>query len=186
MVVCHWSIWLHADHDQEEIKPSRKQSSRDMETKRETYAWTPISTYRSPWPMRASRSRNWIEPCWTDFHRKRILAERSTRCIEGEDTKKRRRWRRREHQPKNSMHAQHPNIHRQIQLDSKTTQIPNSQQSGFQSSWLSDHTVKTPLGDKNSNVVNNIPCKCDRYTYTGETCRKWRTRRKGRWREKYV
>ena len=38
--------------------------------------------------------------------------------------------------------------------------------------------VKTPLGDKNSNVVYNIPCKCDRYTYTGETCRKWSTRRK--------
>ena len=38
--------------------------------------------------------------------------------------------------------------------------------------------VKTPLGDKNSNVVYNIPCKCERYTYTGETCRKWSTRRK--------
>ena len=38
--------------------------------------------------------------------------------------------------------------------------------------------VKTPLGDKNSNVVYNIPCKCEKYTYTGETCRKWSTRRK--------
>ena len=38
--------------------------------------------------------------------------------------------------------------------------------------------VKTSLGDKNSNVVYNIPCKCDRYTYIGETCRKWSTRKK--------
>ena len=38
--------------------------------------------------------------------------------------------------------------------------------------------AKTPLGDKNSNVVYNIPCKCGDYSYTGETYRKWKTRRK--------
>jgi len=38
--------------------------------------------------------------------------------------------------------------------------------------------AKTPLGDKNSNIVYNIPCKCGEFTYTGETCRKWKTRRK--------
>jgi len=39
-------------------------------------------------------------------------------------------------------------------------------------------TAKTPLGDKNSNIVYNIPCKCGEYAYTGETRRKWKTRRK--------
>ena len=39
-------------------------------------------------------------------------------------------------------------------------------------------SAKTPLGDKNTNVVYNIPCKCIRYAYTGETDRKWRTREK--------
>ena len=38
--------------------------------------------------------------------------------------------------------------------------------------------AKTPLGDKNSNVVYNIPCGCDKHSYTGETYRKWETRRK--------
>ena len=38
--------------------------------------------------------------------------------------------------------------------------------------------AKTPLGDKNTNVVYNIPCKCKKYAYTGETDRKWRTRKK--------
>ena len=39
-------------------------------------------------------------------------------------------------------------------------------------------SAKTPLGGKNTNVVYNIPCKCDRYAYTGETDRKWCTREK--------
>ena len=38
--------------------------------------------------------------------------------------------------------------------------------------------AKTPLGDKNKNVVYNIPCGCGKYSYTGETDRKWRTRKK--------
>ena len=38
--------------------------------------------------------------------------------------------------------------------------------------------AKTPLGDKNSNVIYNIPCGCKKYSYTGETHRKWETRRK--------
>ena len=38
--------------------------------------------------------------------------------------------------------------------------------------------AKTPLGDKNSHVVYNIPCKCGKEGYNGETDRKWRTRRK--------
>ena len=38
--------------------------------------------------------------------------------------------------------------------------------------------AKTPLGDKNSNIVYTIPCKWGEYTYTGETYRKWKTRRK--------
>lgn len=40
------------------------------------------------------------------------------------------------------------------------------------------NTAKTPLGDKNSNVVYSIPCKCDAFAYTGETYRKWETRYK--------
>ena len=38
--------------------------------------------------------------------------------------------------------------------------------------------AKTPLGDKRSDVVYNIPCKCNQFTYTGETDRKWGTRKK--------
>ena len=38
--------------------------------------------------------------------------------------------------------------------------------------------AKTPLGDKSTHVVYNIPCKCAEYSYTGETNRKWKTRRK--------
>ena len=38
--------------------------------------------------------------------------------------------------------------------------------------------AKTPLGDKNTNVVYNIPCKCQTHTYTGQTDRKWGTRYK--------
>ena len=30
-------------------------------------------------------------------------------------------------------------------------------------------SAKTPLGDKNTNVVYNIPCKCDKFAYIGET-----------------
>ena len=37
--------------------------------------------------------------------------------------------------------------------------------------------AKTPLGDKNSSVVYNIPCKCEKFGYTGETERKWGTRK---------
>ena len=39
-------------------------------------------------------------------------------------------------------------------------------------------SAKTPLGDKNTNVVYDIPCKCEKYTYVGETDRKWATRKK--------
>ena len=38
--------------------------------------------------------------------------------------------------------------------------------------------AKTALGEKNKNVVYNIPCGCGRYSYTGETDRKWETRKK--------
>ena len=38
--------------------------------------------------------------------------------------------------------------------------------------------AKTALGKKNKNVVYNIPCGCERYSYTGETDRKWETREK--------
>ena len=38
--------------------------------------------------------------------------------------------------------------------------------------------AKTPLGNKNTNVVYNIPCKCRKHGYTGETDRKWETREK--------
>lgn len=38
--------------------------------------------------------------------------------------------------------------------------------------------ARTPLADSNSHVVYNIPCKCDEYSYTGETDRKWKTRKK--------
>ena len=38
--------------------------------------------------------------------------------------------------------------------------------------------AKTPLGDKNKNIVYNIPCGCGKYSYTGETDRKWKTRKK--------
>ena len=33
--------------------------------------------------------------------------------------------------------------------------------------------AKTPLGDKNADVVYHIPCKCRQYAYNGETHRKW-------------
>jgi hypothetical protein len=39
-------------------------------------------------------------------------------------------------------------------------------------------SAKTPLGDKNTNVVYNIPCRCEKFTYVGETDRKWATRKK--------
>ena len=38
--------------------------------------------------------------------------------------------------------------------------------------------ARTPLADKNSHIVYNIPCKCNKYSYTGETDRKWKTRKK--------
>ena len=38
--------------------------------------------------------------------------------------------------------------------------------------------TKNPLGEKNMEVVYNIPCKCKKYAYTGETERKWQTRKK--------
>jgi hypothetical protein len=38
--------------------------------------------------------------------------------------------------------------------------------------------AKTPLGDKNSNVVYDIPCKCEDHGYNGETFRMWRSRKK--------
>ena len=31
--------------------------------------------------------------------------------------------------------------------------------------------AKTPLGDKNSNVIYNIPCGCGKYSYTGRSNR---------------
>ena len=39
-------------------------------------------------------------------------------------------------------------------------------------------SAKTPLGDKNTNVVYSIPCKCDKFAYIGETERKWGTRKR--------
>ena len=38
--------------------------------------------------------------------------------------------------------------------------------------------ARTSLGDKNTNVVYSIPCKCYTHTYTGETDRKWETRKR--------
>ena len=38
--------------------------------------------------------------------------------------------------------------------------------------------AKIPLGDKNSHVIYNIPCGCNKYSYTGENSRKWESRRK--------
>ena len=38
--------------------------------------------------------------------------------------------------------------------------------------------AKTPLGDKNKNVVYNISCGFGKYLYTRETDRKWKTTRK--------
>ena len=38
--------------------------------------------------------------------------------------------------------------------------------------------AKTPLKENNSCVVYNIPCKCGKYSYTGETDRKFETRKK--------
>ena len=38
--------------------------------------------------------------------------------------------------------------------------------------------AKTPLGDKKSCIVYNIPCKCGQYSYVGETDRKFATRKK--------
>ena len=38
--------------------------------------------------------------------------------------------------------------------------------------------AKAPLGERKSKVVYNIPCKCRSYSYTGETKRQWKTRKK--------
>ena len=38
--------------------------------------------------------------------------------------------------------------------------------------------AKTPLGKKSTNVIYNIPCKCDKYAYNGETKRMWGSREK--------
>ena len=38
--------------------------------------------------------------------------------------------------------------------------------------------AKTSLGKKNTNVVYDIPCKCQKFGYTGETDRKWESREK--------
>ena len=38
--------------------------------------------------------------------------------------------------------------------------------------------AKTPLGKKNTNVTYTIPCKCNKYSYNGETKRMWGTREK--------
>ena len=38
--------------------------------------------------------------------------------------------------------------------------------------------AKTPLGDKNMNVVYKIPCGCEEHSYTGHTDRKWGSRKK--------
>ena len=37
--------------------------------------------------------------------------------------------------------------------------------------------AKTPLGDENSCIVYNIPCKCQKHGYIGETKRKWEKRK---------
>ena len=38
--------------------------------------------------------------------------------------------------------------------------------------------AKTPLREKNNRIVYRIRCKCKKYSYTGETDRKWETRKK--------
>ena len=37
--------------------------------------------------------------------------------------------------------------------------------------------ARTPLGEKNKNVAYNIPCGCEKHSYSGETDRMWRTRK---------
>ena len=39
-------------------------------------------------------------------------------------------------------------------------------------------SARTPLGDRTTNVVYSIPCKCDKFAYIGETERKWSTRKR--------
>ena len=39
-------------------------------------------------------------------------------------------------------------------------------------------SAKIPLGKKNTNVVYDIPCKCQEHGYTGHTDRKWESREK--------
>ncbi len=34
------------------------------------------------------------------------------------------------------------------------------------------------MGGKNTKIVYNIPCGCEKFSYTGETDRKWETREK--------
>ena len=55
---------------------------------------------------------------------------------------------------------------------------------GFQTSMTPGTKLKnikskcqTPIGDKKRAVVYSIPCKCGQATYTGETWRKWETRK---------
>ena len=38
--------------------------------------------------------------------------------------------------------------------------------------------ARTPLGDKNTEIVYRIPCQCKKFSYTGDTHRMWGSRKK--------
>ena len=38
--------------------------------------------------------------------------------------------------------------------------------------------ARTPIGEKDTNVTYNIPCGCEGYSYTAETNRMWKTRKR--------
>ena len=73
-----------------------------------------------------------------------------------------------------------PNVPKFTQIFSRI-----ARQHRFKTTTKADNKVRditakarTPLGDKNANVTYNIPCGCKDYSYTGETDRMWRTRKK--------
>jgi len=73
-----------------------------------------------------------------------------------------------------------PNVPKFTQIFSRI-----ARQHRFRTTTKADNKVRditakarTPLGDKNANVTYNIPCGCKEYSYTGETDRMWRTRKK--------
>jgi hypothetical protein len=73
-----------------------------------------------------------------------------------------------------------PNIPKFTQIFSRIARQHRFRTTTKAENKVRDVTTKarTPLGDKNTHVAYNIPCGCEEYSYTGETNRMWKTRKK--------